>query len=433
MYNLSDMTVVMPETKFEVDVDSAPDEQPGPNPFNRWHPDIPAVVEADPGESMRLEALDWTGGQITDNDDANEVRDVDLSQVHYLAGPVHVNGAEPGDLLKVEFHDMGPLNERSEFGFTGTFSQQNGGGFLTDHFPKAAKSIWDLDGYTVSSRHIPDVEYEGKIHPGLAGCAPSEELLETWNEREQELIDKHEEDPESIPNHPTGEAEPGVANPPTPEGALMGEMDPEEAEEAAEVAARTVPPREHGGNHDIKDLSIGSTVYFPVYVEGAKFGIGDFHASQGDGEISFCGAIEMAAYVDLEFDLVKDGMDKFGVSHPIFEPGHRGPNFEDYVTFCGYSVTEDGEQKYIDSHTAYRRACLQAIDYLKEFGYTGQQALHILGTVPVEGRQSGVVDMPNACSTLALPTGAFEFDASPMGIEHNSTDRGDICITDDPL
>jgi Predicted acetamidase/formamidase len=423
----------MPETKFEVDVNSVPDEQPGPNPFNRWHPDIPAVVEADPGESMRLEALDWTGGQIMDNDNANEVRDVDLSQVHYLAGPVHVNGAEPGDLLKVEFHDMGPLNDRWEFGFTGTFSQKNGGGFLTDHFPKAAKSIWDIDGYTVSCRHIPDVEYQGKIHPGLAGCAPSEELLKTWNEREQELIDKHAEDPESIPNHPTGEAEPGVANPPTSEGALMGEMSPEEAEEAAKVAARTVPPREHGGNHDIKDLSIGSTVYFPVYVEGAKFGIGDFHASQGDGEISFCGAIEMAAYVDLEFDLVKGGMEKFGVDHPIFEPGHRGPNFEDYVTFCGYSVTEDGEQKYMDSHTAYRRACLQAIDYLKEFGYTGQQALHLLGTVPVEGRHSGVVDVPNACSTLALPTGAFEFDASPAGIEHNSADRGDICITDDPL
>ena len=183
----------MPEVKFEVDVDSAPDEQPGANPFNRWHPDIPAAVEAEPGETIRLEALDWTGGQITDEDDPNEVRDVDLTQVHYLAGPVHVHGAEPGDLLKVEFHDMGPLNNRSEFGFTGTFSQKNGGGFLTDHFPTAAKSVWDIDGYTVSSRHIPDVRYEGKIHPGLAGCAPSRELLERWNEREQELIDKYED------------------------------------------------------------------------------------------------------------------------------------------------------------------------------------------------------------------------------------------------
>lgn len=422
----------MPEVKFEVDTDSPPDEQPGANPFNRWHPDIPAVVEVDDGGTARLEALDWTGGQITDADDPNEVRDVDLNQVHYLAGPVHVNGAEPGDLLKVEFLDMGPLNGRSEFGFTGTFSQQNGGGFLTDHFPDAAKSVWDIDGYTVSSRHIPDVRYEGKIHPGLAGCAPSQELLEEWNEREQGLIDKHAEDPESIPNHPTGEEEPGVANPPIKDGALMGEMDPDAADEAAGEAARTVPPREHGGNHDIKDLSIGTTVYFPVYVEGAKFGVGDFHASQGDGEITFCGAIEMAGFVDCKFEVVKNGMEDHGVDHPIFEPGHRGPNFEDYVTFCGYSVTEDGEQQYMNSHTSYRRACLQAIDYLKKFGYTGQQALHILGTVPIEGRHSGMVDVPNSCSTLALPTGAFEFDISPGNLG-NADDRGDLLVTDDPL
>lgn len=422
----------MPEVKFEVDVDSPPDEQPDANPFNRWHPDIPAAVEADPGETMRLEALDWTGGQIRDNDNANEVRDVDLTQVHYLAGPVHVNGAEPGDLLKVEFLDMGPLNDRWEYGFTGTFSQQNGGGFLTDHFPDAAKSIWDLDGYTVSSRHVPDVRYEGKIHPGLAGCVPSQELLDEWNEREQELIDKHEADPESIHDHPTGKEKPEVAQPPTTEGALMGEMDPDEAEAAAEEAARTIPPRENGGNHDIKDLSIGSTVYFPVFVDGAKFALGDFHASQGDGEITFCGAIEMAGYADVKFDLVKDGMNKFGVSHPIFEPGHRGPSFENYVTFCGYSVTEDGEQHYLDSHVAYRRAALQAIEYLKQFGYTGQQALHILGTVPVEGRQSGVVDIPNACSTLALPTDAFEFDISPDGLGGRE-DRGNLVVTDDPL
>jgi len=422
----------MPEVQFEVDVDSPPDEQPGANPFNRWHPDIPAVIEAETGDPMRLEALDWTGGQIQDNDNPNEVRDVDLTQVHYLAGPVHVKDAEPGDLLKVEFLDMGPLNDRSEFGFTGTFSQQNGGGFLTDHFPNAAKSIWDLEGYTVSSRHIPDVRYQGKIHPGLAGCAPSQELLEEWNEREQELIDKHEEDPDSIHDHPTGDPQPPVANPPTEDGAQMGEMEPEEAAEAAEEAARTVPPREHGGNHDIKDLSIGSTVYFPVYVDGAKFGIGDFHASQGDGEITFCGAIEMAAYIDLEFDLVKGGMERHGVDHPIFEPGNRGPTFEDYVTFCGYSVTEDGEQHYIDSHVAYRRASLQAIDYLKKFGYTGQQALHILGTAPIEGRQSGVVDVPNACSTLALPKGVFDFDISPGSLGEQG-DRGDVVVTDDPL
>jgi len=117
-------------------------------------------------------------------------------------------------------------------------------------------------------------------------------------------------------------------------------------------------PRHQGPLHRLDGV-------LPRLRRGANFALGDFHASQGRRRITFCGAIEMAGYADVEFDLVKNGMEEHGVDHPIFEPGHRGPNFEDYITFCGYSVTEDGEQRYIDSHTAYRRACLQAIDYLK--------------------------------------------------------------------
>jgi len=119
----------MPEVKFEVDVDSPPDEQPTAKPFNRWHPDIPPVVEAEPGETIRLEALDWTGGQISDNDDPQRGPRRRPHASPLPRRPRARRGAEPGDLLKVEFHDMGPLNDRSEFGFTGTFSQQNGGAF----------------------------------------------------------------------------------------------------------------------------------------------------------------------------------------------------------------------------------------------------------------------------------------------------------------
>ncbi|WP_394740510.1 formamidase [Natronococcus roseus] len=421
----------MPETRFSVDTERDPDEQPDKTPHNRWHPDIPATVSVKPGDTFRLEMLDWTGGQIHNDENPNDIRDVELEQVHYLSGPVEVDGAEPGDLLKVELLDLGPLQEM-EWGFNGIFSQQNGGGFLTDHFPDAAKTIWDVDGTVVSSRHIPDVQYEGKIHPGLIGTAPSHELLEEWNTRERELIEKHEEDPESIQNHPTGEEDPPVANPPTETAALMGEMDPDEAEEAAREGARTVPGRENGGNCDIKDLSLGTTIYFPVYVEGAKLSMGDMHASQGDGEISFCGGIEMAGYADLRVDVVKDGMEKHGVDHPIFQPGHRGPDFSDWVTFEGYSVTEDGEQRYMDAHVAYRRAALEAIDYLAKFGYSREQAYMLLSTVPVEGRISGIVDVPNVCATLSIPNEAFEFDITPDSLGE-SKNRSKSVVTDDPL
>ncbi len=58
-------------------------------------------------------------------------------------------------------------------------------------------------------------------------------------------------------------------------------------------------------------------------------------------------------------------------------------------------------------------ACLNAIEYMKKFGYTGEQAYAILGTAPVEGRISGIVDIPNACATLWLPTEIFDFDIKP--------------------
>lgn len=99
-----------------------------------------------------------------------------MSQVHYLSGPIEVTGAEPGDILVVDILDIGAL-QNSEWGFTGVCDKQNGGGFLTDYYPKAAKAIWNFEGRYATSRHIPGVRLAGLIHPGLIGCAPSVELL----------------------------------------------------------------------------------------------------------------------------------------------------------------------------------------------------------------------------------------------------------------
>lgn len=100
------------------------------------------------------------------------MRDVDLTRVHYLSGPIAVEEAEPGDLLVVDILDIGALEE-SPWGFTGIFAKENGGGFLTEHYPKAAKAIWNFEGRAATSRHIPGVKFTGFIHPGLIGCAPS--------------------------------------------------------------------------------------------------------------------------------------------------------------------------------------------------------------------------------------------------------------------
>jgi formamidase len=395
----------MPRTLFKIDLTKTTAQQELPG-HNRWHPDIPAVVSVKPGDVFRIECKDWTDGQIKNNDDATDIKDVKLTVVHVLSGPVNVQGAEPGDILVVDLLDVGTL-PGDEWGFTGIFDRQNGGGFLTEHYPKPAKAIWDLQGIFASSRHIPGVRFAGIPHPGLIGCAPSKQLLDKWNSRERALVNKG--GPAWKPPIPP------LAALPNPENAVLGTLGGADFDRVSAEAARTVPPREHGGNCDIKNLSKGSRIYFPVYVPGAKLSMGDIHFSQGDGEISFCGAIEMSGYLDLHVDLIKGGMAKYAMTNPIFKPGPVEPRYSEFLVFEGISVDEfTGEQYYLDAHVAYRRACLNAVEYLKKFGFTGEQAYMLLSCAPIEGRLSGVVDIPNACATLALPTEIFDKKILPV-------------------
>ncbi|HSS12749.1 MAG TPA: formamidase, partial [Rhizomicrobium sp.] len=513
----------MPETLIKVDLTkSAYDND---MVHNRWHPDIPIVAWVNPGDDFIIETYDWTGGFIKNNDSADDVRDIDLSIVHFLSGPIGVKGAEPGDLLVVDLLDVGPMKE-SLWGFNGFFSKQKGGGFLTDHFPLAQKSIWDIKGLYTSSRHIPGVNFAGLIHPGLIGCLPDPKMLDTWNKREAELIATNPTRVPGLANPPfaptthAGQAKgdvkakiaaegartvpprehggncdikdlsrgskiyfpvyvpggglsmgdlhfsqgdgeitfcgaiemagwlhlkvdvikdgvakygitnptrvPPLANPPFAATSHCGTAKGDVKNKIAAEGARTVPPREHGGNCDIKDLSRGSKIYFPVYVKGGGLSMGDLHFSQGDGEITFCGAIEMAGWLHIKVDVIKDGVAKYGIKNPVFKPSPITPNYKDYLIFEGISVDEQGKQHYLDVHIAYRQACLNAIEYLKKFGYSGAQAYSILGTAPCQGHISGVVDVPNACATLWLPTEIFDFDVMPSSAGPIKHIKGDI-------
>lgn len=404
----------MPKIIISLDRTKAPKDQPIPM-HNRWHPDIPAVAVMKPGQTGRIECVDWTGGQIKNDDSAHDVKTIDLTQVHYMSGPIAIEGAQPGDLLVVEVLDIGPV-QGAEWGFTGIFAKENGGGFLTEHYPEAAKAIWDINGIYATSRHIPGIKFAGITHPGLMGCAPSKELLAQWNTREALL---KQQDPYRVPP---------LAELPNEKGALVGKLTGQAAKKVAQEGARTIPPRENGGNCDIKNLSRGSKAYFPVYIEGANLSMGDIHFSQGDGEISFCGSIEMAGWIDIRVDIIKDGIKKYGIINPIFESGPVEPHYTSYLIFEGISVDEQGKQLYLDAHVAYRRACLNAIEYLKKFGYTGQQAYIILSTAPVEGRLSGVVDIPNACCTLALPVAIFDQDIRPTAEGPRFVKRGKVAV-----
>ncbi len=372
---------------------------------NRWHPDIPPAVTVKQGDSFRVHCREWFDGAIVNDDSADDILNAPLTTVHVLSGPIAVEGARPGDLLIVDILDVGPIPQEDSgplagqgWGYTGIFPTQNGGGFLTEQFPDAYKAIWDFSGQKATSRHVPGVEFTGIVHPGLMGTAPSAELLSIWNTREAALIAT---DPDRVPP---------LALPPEPQDAILGGL---------------VGDAFTSGNQDIKDLTKGSRIFYPVFVDGANLSVGDLHFSQGDGEITFCGAIEMGGFIDLRVDVIPGGMQTYGVSeNAIFMPGNTDPQYSEWLAFSGTSVTLDGEQRYLDSHLSYQRACLHAIDYLTKFGYSPEQAYLLLGAAPIEGRLSGVVDIPNACATVYIPTAIFDFPVSPTKAGPHRIDPG---------
>jgi len=409
----------MPDVIFPLDSNKRFEDQELVG-HNRWHPDIPPVATVKPGDTFRVHCREWFDGAIVNDDSAEDILNAPLLTVHKLSGPFAVEGAKPGDLLVVDILDVGAIPQEDSgplagqgWGYTGIFAKNNGGGFLTDVYPDAYKAIWDFTGQIATSRHVPEVSFPGLIHPGLMGTAPSASLLAKWNKREGDLIAT---DPNRVPP---------LALPPEAEHAVLGRLEGDEFNRIAAEAARTAPPRENGGNQDIKNMSKGTRIFYPVFVDGANLSMGDLHFSQGDGEITFCGAIEMGGFLDLRVDIIKGGMDTYGVQeNAIFMPGTVDPRFSEWIAFSGTSVTLDGEQRYLDSHLSYQRACLHAIDYLTKFGYSPEQAYLLLGAAPIEGRLSGVVDIPNSCSTVYIPTAIFDFDVRPSASGPHQIDPG---------
>ncbi|PCG98506.1 Acetamidase/Formamidase [Penicillium occitanis (nom. inval.)] len=349
-------------TALKVDVNTPAAKQPYLH--NRWHPDVPFCGKIHNNETVKIECLDWTGGQIGNNDSADDVLNVDLTKVHYLSGPFEIEGAEPGDVLCVEIQDVQPFEDQP-WGFSGVFHRENGGGFLDEIYPNAAKAIWDFEGIHCTSRHIPGVKFAGLIHPGILGCAPSAEILAEWNRREAELISEKAAD---------GKTTRTVANPPLTTNTHAGAAD--------ETAAAKIA------------------------------------AEEGDGEISFCGAIEMAGVITVKCTVMKDGQKQLGMVNgksPIFIPGPVQPQFGPgrMLYFEGFSVDENGKQHFLDATVAYRQSCLRIIEYLKRYGYDDYQIYLLLSAAPVEGHIAGIVDIPNACTTIGLPMDIFEMDIRP--------------------
>ena len=157
-----------------------------------------------------------------------------------------------------------------------------------------------------------------------------------------------------------------------------------------------VPPREVGGNMDIRDLTRGTTLWLPVQVQGALFSVGDTHAAQGDGEV--CGtAIESPMSITLKFGLAK----RAGLRRPQFAfPG--GPTGR--VDERGYHATTGIAP---DLMQAAKDSIRDMIDYLGREHRLAPELAYALCSVAVDLRISEVVDVPNWVVSAYLPKTIF--------------------------
>lgn len=224
-----------------------------------WDNTIAPVETVAPGTTICFQCMDSSAGQLGPGSTVDDVKRLDFGKINPVSGPIYIDGAEPGDALKVTLDSFAPREaEGSAWGWTANIP---GFGLLADQFEDPALTIWKYDASTLEPALWGDMgRVPLKPFTGTIGVA---------------------------------QAEPGLHS--------------------------IVPPRRTGGNLDIRDLAAGTELYLPIEVAGALFSVGDTHAAQGDGEV--CGtAIESPMDVTLKLDLVKGAnlkMPRFTTPGPV--------------------------------------------------------------------------------------------------------------------
>ena len=327
---------------------------------NRWHPDVPPVATVAPGEEVTLVTRDGLDGQLTRSSTHADILDLDLGLGHPLTGPVFVVGAEPGDVLVVEL----VAYETADFGVTAVIP---GFGFLPDVFPDPYLVKWEIAGGVARSEELPGVAVPEAAFAGVIGVAPSHAAMDLFRAREQEIADR---------------------------GGPVAESAPERAfPTVAREGLRTIPPRETGGNLDVRGLGAGSRLFLPVHVPGALFSIGDLHFAQGDGEV--CGTgIEVAGEATVQFELRQDP--RWRPCYPAYEtPGRVVPR--------SFATTGIPVRHPMDLNVAAREALLEMIGYLESSYDLSRPAAYALCSAVVDLQISEVVDVPYPLVSALLP------------------------------
>jgi len=283
---------------------------------NKFSKSISPVLTVQSGAVIEAFTEDASDEQIKTDSDLTALDSLSFDPIHPLTGPVFVENAQPGDVLKITLHKV-------ELGSWGWNAILPGFGFLADtlkskylkiyEFEKDQKAVQFKNGITVPLRPF----------PGVMGVAPDTSAM-----------------------------------------------------------LSTIPPRANGGNMDDPNMVEGTTIYFPVFVEGGLFSIGDGHATQGHGEV--CGtAIESPLRIIYQIELIKN--------KSLTEPQYETP---DYYATTGFAHTID---------EAAKKATLYMVQYLIEQHDLTKDEAYALCSLAGDLKIAEVVDLPNMLVTMHMP------------------------------
>ncbi len=275
---------------------------------NKFSSQIPPVLTVKSGAIIEAFTEDASDEQFDLNSKLTDLDALKFDPIHPLTGPVYVEGALPGDVLKVTLHKI-------EMGDWGWNAVVPGFGFLADTIKEKYLRIYELGKDKAHIDFNDKIKVALKPFPGVMGVAPpTEEMLST------------------------------------------------------------IPPRANGGNMDDPNLVEGTTVYFPIFVEGALFSIGDAHAVQGLGEV--CGtAIEAPMRFVYQLDVLKNK----SIKEPQYET-------KDYYATTGFGTTID---------EAAKKATLYMIDYLQQEHNLTKLEAYALCSLAGDLKIAETVDVPH--------------------------------------
>lgn len=282
---------------------------------NKFSSSIPPILTVKSGAIIEAYTEDASDEQFNLNSTIEDLANLDFEPIHPLTGPVYIEEAQPGDVLKVTLHEI----EIGDWGWNAIYP---GFSFVADSIKGEYLRIYDLKDNKTKVNFNDSIQLKLNPFPGVMGVAPAT----------QELLS-------------------------------------------------TIPPRANGGNMDDPNMTVGTTVYFPVFVEGGLFSIGDGHAVQGLGEV--CGtAIEVPLRIVYTIELIKDK----SMAEPQYET-------KDYYATTGFGTTID---------SAAKKATLYMVDYLMTEHKLNEHEAYALCSLAGDLKIAETVDLPHMLVTMHM-------------------------------